>query len=514
MSDDYKTKILIEKSKQDKKANLFIKYLISLGLILLLSLVFFTFKNHFLNYFFLSSNEKNSLKEEKKITIESDPIENNTNSLKKITSPKEIDISEECKIYNLEDKLCNFKNLYQVVLKQLNENSEGLFSIESVYQIYSEQIKLFLELKESSLQSFSSNIFDKAYVEIIEANKIFNLIKYSREEAFKKNMLSAEKAYIDRDENLAKKFIYTSEKFIPDDKEMLKLKQKIINISKIIKLENDIKAASVLNDNDLEIDLIKKIKQLDNLLTKYDVRLKELRLSKQNKDFKNLLAEAYILLDDDEIKSAKKKLSLAEKIFPNNDSINDLRESINKRDKIKRINLLKREIKSLIRDDKWQVVIKKYKDILILDNTNVFAVDGLSFAEEINELMKQINILNNTPLLLTKTEKIDKANLLLDSASNFTDASKKILRIANLLEYNIKLAKEPAVVNIKSDDKTDIKLKKVGIIGKVKNKTLSLKAGRYIFEGKRIGYKTILIEKEIALDEKNIFLEIICNERI
>ena len=66
MSDDYKTKILIEKSKQDKKANLFIKYIISIGLILLFSLVFFTFKDHFLSYFTLNLNEKNSFKEEKK----------------------------------------------------------------------------------------------------------------------------------------------------------------------------------------------------------------------------------------------------------------------------------------------------------------------------------------------------------------------------------------------------------------------------------------------------------------
>ena len=157
---------------------------------------------------------------------------------------------------------------------------------------------------------------------------------------------------------------------------------------------------------------------------------------------------------------------------------------------------------------------KKYKDILILDDTDATAVDGLNFAEEINELSKQINILNNTPLLLTKNENLDKAILLLESASNFTLASKKLLRIVNLLDYNIKLANEPTLVNIKSDDKTEIILKKVGIIGKVKDKTLSLKAGRYIFEGKRLGYKTILIEKEIALDEKNVFLEIICNERI
>ena len=220
------------------------------------------------------------------------------------------------------------------------------------------------------------------------------------------------------------------------------------------------------------------------------------------------------MLEKDNIKIAREKLSLAEKIFPKNETINVLRASINKRYKIKKINILKKEIKSLTKAEKWQEVITKYKDILVLDNTNVFAVDGLNLAKEINELIKQINILNYTPLLLTKIENLDKANNLLESASNYTQVSKKLLKIANLLQYNLKLANEPAVVTIKSDDKTDIKLKKVGIIGKVKNKTLSLKAGKYIFEGKRLGYKTILIEKEIALEEKNVFLEIICNERI
>ena len=295
---------------------------------------------------------------------------------------------------------------------------------------------------------------------------------------------------------------------------MRKLKKKITNISKIVMLENDIKSASELNDNELEIKLIEKVKQLDSFVTKYDERLKKLRLSKKNKEFENLVAEVQNLLENDNIKMAREKLSLAEKIFPKNEMINVLRASINKRYKIKKINILKKEIKSSIRDDKWQEVIKKYKDILVLDNTNVFAVDGLNFAKKINKLVAQINILNTKPLQLTKIENLDKANNLLESASNYTQVSKKLLKIANLLEYNVKLANEPAVVNIKSDEQTDIRLKKVGIIGKIKNKTLSLKAGRYVFEGKRLGYKTILIEKEIALDEKNVFLEIICNERI
>ena len=167
------------------------------------------------------------------------------------------------------------------------------------------------------------------------------------------------------------------------------------------------------------------------------------------------------MLEKDNIKIAREKLSLAEKIFPKNETINVLRASINKRYKIKKINILKKEIKSLTKAEKWQEVITKYKDILVLDNTNVFAVDGLNLAKEINELIKQINILNYTPLLLTKIENLDKANNLLESASNYTQVSKKLLKIANLLEYNVKLANEPAVVNIKSDDKTDIKLKKL-----------------------------------------------------
>ena len=97
---------------------------------------------------------------------------------------------------------------------------------------------------------------------------------------------------------------------------MRKLKQKITNISKIVTLENDIKSAYVLNDTELEIKINRKDLQLDSFITKYDGRLKKLRLSKKNKEFENLVAEIHNLLEKDNFKIAKEKLSLAEKIFP------------------------------------------------------------------------------------------------------------------------------------------------------------------------------------------------------
>ena len=105
-------------------------------------------------------------------------------------------------------------------------------------------------------------------------------------------------------------------------------------------------------------------------------------------------------------------------------------------------------------------------------------------------------------MLLIKNENLNKVNLLLKDAKIYVSKSKKLLKEVNLLERNVNLANKEALVNIKSDNKTNIKLKKIGIIGKVTSKTLSLKAGRYIFEGRRDGYKTVLVEKYISLDEK------------
>ena len=205
---------------------------------------------------------------------------------------------------------------------------------------------------------------------------------------------------------------------------------------------------------------------------------------------------------DNETTTAKNKLELARKIFPNNNIIAHLREDINNLEKTNKINSLIIEADNLILQDQWKDAEKKYQEILLIDNTNIYAVDGLSVAKDINNLIQGINIFNNKPMLLIKNENLNKVNLLLKDAKIYVSKSKKLLKEVNLLERNVNLANKEALVNIKSDNKTNIKLKKIGIIGKVTSKTLSLKAGKYIFEGRRDGYKTVLVEKYISLDEK------------
>lgn len=506
MADDFKTKILIEKSKQEKKANLFFKCLTILSLVFLCGIVFLVFKNNFLDYFSIGVYENKILE---------DTSAENKKSIKIDTKDLlEIDIYEECKRYSLVEKKCEFKNLYQVVLKKLNEESKIILSNDNIEKIYEKKINSFLKLKQNSLINFSNNLFEKAYVELIEAKKIFNTVIESRNLEFVNNMKLAKDAYLKRNESSAKEFILNAEKYISDDLEMLSLKERILNIKKIIQLENDIEAANSNKNNTLEINLIEKIKKLDKSIEIYDNRLYKLKLAAKEKNFNNLILEVQGYIADNETTTAKNKLELARKIFPNNNIIAHLREDINNLEKTNKINSLIIEADNLILQDQWKDAEKKYQEILLIDNTNIYAVDGLSVAKDINNLIQGINIFNNKPMLLIKNENLNKVNLLLKDAKIYVSKSKKLLKEVNLLERNVYLANKEALVNIKSDNKTNIKLKKIGIIGKVTSKTLSLKAGKYIFEGRRDGYKTVLVEKYISLDEKNVYVEVICDERI
>ncbi|MEC8100221.1 MAG: hypothetical protein VX089_03300 [Pseudomonadota bacterium] len=253
---------------------------------------------------------------------------------------------------------------------------------------------------------------------------------------------------------------------------------------------------------------------LDDKIDKYDERLSSLRLLEKEKAFNDIVLEIQGFIKSNETIVAKKKISEAKKIFPNSSIIPILTKEIESLEKSNQLKNLKNEINELLEKDNWLVAEERYRQILLLDNTNLFAVDGLQVAIKINNFYNEIKIFNNKPLLLTKKNNLDKANSLLAMTELYLSKSIKLRKNTELLLKNIKLAKVPSVVNIKSDGKTDIKVKKVGVIGKVTEKNINLKAGKYVFEGRRPGFKTVLVEKSIALYEKKVNLEIVCNEPI
>ena len=67
---------------------------------------------------------------------------------------------------------------------------------------------------------------------------------------------------------------------------------------------------------------------------------------------------------------------------------------------------------------------------------------------------------------------------------------------------------------VRSDGKTEISVRRVGIVGKTLEKVINLRPGDYTFEGKRAGYKSKLVKLTVPFNGTGLDIKIICDEQI
>ena len=103
---------------------------------------------------------------------------------------------------------------------------------------------------------------------------------------------------------------------------------------------------------------------------------------------------------------------------------------------------------------------------------------------------------------------------LLENIKHLTGLSPILKSRSEQLSKFISKATTPVEVVIKSDGKTEITVRKVGIVGKTHIKTINLRPGGYTFEGKRAGYKSKLVNLRVPFDGVGIEIRIVCDEQI
>ena len=82
------------------------------------------------------------------------------------------------------------------------------------------------------------------------------------------------------------------------------------------------------------------------------------------------------------------------------------------------------------------------------------------------------------------------------------------------LERIIETARTPVPVRILSDERTEIGIRGVGKVGRVRERTIELVPGEYVFEGKRKGYRSKLVEVRVeANPDAPVEVRIVCDER-
>ena len=105
------------------------------------------------------------------------------------------------------------------------------------------------------------------------------------------------------------------------------------------------------------------------------------------------------------------------------------------------------------------------------------------------------------PLALARSEQKEKADRILKDARAIADKGPRLLDQIVKLESALEQTDATVKVSFVSDNVTDITLQKVGSkpikLGQFTQKNLSLKPGRYVASGVRLGYQDV--RKDIEL---------------
>jgi eukaryotic-like serine/threonine-protein kinase len=231
--------------------------------------------------------------------------------------------------------------------------------------------------------------------------------------------------------------------------------------------------------------------RLDPAWTPADDGASRIRSEIARRAFTDAMSVGFTQLATKEYKAARLAFNRAQKIFPNSDEPADGILQIDLAERMDVIEDHQQEASDLVDSEDWPKAIEEFKAVLALDQTLVFAKEGLKLAEERLELDNTLNRFLQQPTIMHNDDEFAAAKRALVSASRAKPTGPRIKNQLSTLSRLISVARIPITVQLNSDNKTDVIMYKVGSFGKMENKALQLIPGEYTIIGTRRGYRDV-----------------------
>jgi tetratricopeptide (TPR) repeat protein len=207
--------------------------------------------------------------------------------------------------------------------------------------------------------------------------------------------------------------------------------------------------------------------------------------------FERLMSAGYSALAAESYSDAQTSFAAALALRPQAREAQDGMTQAQQGEKLDQIALTEARALAFERRELWDQAIKLYREALEGDPNLVFAQRGLDRSEERAGLDAKLRNLIDKPTLLFNDTVLGDARLLIDEARAVPEAGPKLTDQIAKLDRLVRIASEPIVVQLTSDQLTAVTLYRVGDLGAFAAKEVSLRPGTYTVIGSRNGYRDV-----------------------
>ena len=234
----------------------------------------------------------------------------------------------------------------------------------------------------------------------------------------------------------------------------------------------------------------------------------------RQREFENIMSEAFSELLRKNYGAARLAFEAATRIFPKSSEPEDGLLQVELAEKGDEIDMLKLRAEQNVREEVWEEAILQFERVLRLDNSLVFALNGLDTAKKRLALRNRLQYFLDDPTVMKDDDQLKEAKKTLMDASILAASSPATANQIGSLSRLISLARIPIKVIISSDGDTEIFVYQVKRLGKVRSEELELYPGTYTIVGKRRGYRDVRQTLTLLANAPIKPINISCKEKI
>lgn len=263
------------------------------------------------------------------------------------------------------------------------------------------------------------------------------------------------------------------------------------NLSEVMRLVRQGEMLEREGDLDEALDRFIKADQLDRDWPPAAAGVARLQKALQDRRFRAVMSEAFEAISEKNYAAARNLFNQAGSILPDSVEPADGLLQVEQAQRNDAIDQHRRAAAAYGEQEMWQDAIAAYQAALDISDSLAFAQQGLSEARARLSLDERIGEFLADPTLLQDDEQLNQASLALRTAYRIDNPSRALAERMDTLAKLVSTARMEIPVQIRSDGKTNVTVRKHAELGMITSETVYLIPGRYTITGARNGFRDV-----------------------
>lgn len=288
--------------------------------------------------------------------------------------------------------------------------------------------------------------------------------------------------------------------------------QRVEKLPRINELLRESDRARLRGNWNKALSLLDQVEMLDDLTLGLGARRESIFSAVSEEELNQLLTLGHQALNQDDFDEADRLFNEVMRRQPGNTAAETgLQESQVSRT-VAQISSLRTTALEQERELELTAALQTYEQVLAIDPTLEFAIEGRDRVREIVTLSTQISTVLNDPGVLSGDQELELAQQILEDAKKYVNHSAAYDEALNEFAQVVDFASQYVPVILISDNATEVTLSTRGQLGSFERHEIQLRPGRYTLMGSRDGREDV--RKTINVQRDMDPISIICENEI